>query len=166
MSRACDDILLNVTTVDRLDARILLALDDDADATTLGLARTLGIARNTVQARLARLAAGGALRSFSHRVDPAALGYHLTAFVSLSISQAEGERAVAGLQALPEVVEMHAITGEADLLVRVLARDPQDLYRVTNAMLAADGVQRASTAISLHEEMPTRLRPLLAVRAE
>ena len=82
-------------TIDQIDARILLALDDDPDATALGLARTLGIARNTVHARLTRMAASGVLRGFAVRLDPAALGYPLAAFVLLSISQAGGERVTA-----------------------------------------------------------------------
>src|SRR5947208_1618532 len=59
-------------TMDALDARILLAVDDDPDATTLALAQRLGIARNTLQARLRRLRATGAVGQFSRRVDPAA----------------------------------------------------------------------------------------------
>lgn len=156
-------MMLIMDIIDPLDARILLALDDDPEATTLALSRRLGVARNTVHARLRRLTAH-ALRSFSHRIDPAALGYPLVAFVSLSISQAEGAAAAEGLMALPEVVEMHATTGDADVLAKVVARDTAHLHRVTTAMLKVPGVHRSSTAISLDEHLPTRLRPLL-VRA-
>lgn len=151
--------------IDPLDARILLALDDDPEATTLALARSLGIARNTVHARLRRMTDGGALRNFSRRVDPAAMGYQLTAFISIAISQSAGGSAVAGLQAIPEVVEIHAMTGEYDFLVKVVARDTPDLLRLTNAMLTVDGVVRTNTAISLVEAMPMRLRSLLEAAA-
>jgi DNA-binding Lrp family transcriptional regulator len=155
----------SVSLIDALDARILLALDDDPDATTLAISRTLGVARNTVQARLKRLAAQGALRDFGQRVDPAALGYPLVAFISLEISQSSGEAAAAGLIALPEVVEIHSTTGDADMLVKVVARDTAHLYRVTNAMLTIPGVTRSSTAISLAEVLPNRLRSLLETAA-
>ncbi|MGY4542823.1 putative transcriptional regulator [Arthrobacter sp. UYNi723] len=52
-------------TLDSLDGRIILALDKDPEASALALSRTLGVARNTVHARLARLERSGALRSFS-----------------------------------------------------------------------------------------------------
>ena len=156
--------MISMSTIDALDARILLALDDDPDATILSLSRTLGVARNTVQARLKRLGKS-ALRPFSQRVDPAALGHPLVAFVSLSISQEEGDLAADGLTELPEVIEMHATTGDADLLVKVVARDTQHLHRVTAAMLAVPGVQRSSTAISLAEQLPTRMRALLEAAA-
>lgn len=155
----------SVSLIDALDARILLALDDDPDATTLAISRTLGVARNTVQARLKRLTAQGALRDFGQRVDPAALGYPLVAFISLEISQSSGEAAAAGLIALPEVVEIHSTTGDADMLVKVVARDTAHLYRVTNAMLIIPGVTRSSTAISLAEVLPNRLRSLLETAA-
>ena len=156
-------IIMNV--IDPLDARILLALDDDPEATTLALARRLGIARNTVHARLRRVSAH-ALRSFSQRIDPGALGYPLVAFVSVSISQSEGAAAAQVLMALPEVVEMHATTGDADLLAKVVARDTAHLHEVTTSMLTVPGVQRSSTAISLAEHLPTRLRPLLVRAAQ
>ncbi len=153
--------MLIMETIDPLDARILLALDDDPEATTLALARSLGVARNTVHARLRRLSDGGALRSFSRRIDPAAMGHDLVAFVSIAISQSSGGSAVAGLRSVPEVVEIHAMTGEYDFLVKVVARDTPDLLRITNTMLTIEGVVRTNTAISLVEAMPLRLRPLL-----
>ena len=150
-----------MTPIDALDARILLALDADPDATTLGLSRELGVARNTVHARLRRLQESGALRAPSRRLDPRALGYELLAFVTLSISQASREAAVDGLSRIPEIVEMHAISGEGDLLARVVARDTQHLYEVTSAMLTIDGIARSSTTIVLAEELPSRMGPLL-----
>lgn len=158
-------MMISMSQIDPLDARILLALDDDPDASILSLSRSLGIARNTVQARLKRLEAG-ALRSFGQRVDPAALGYPLVAFVSLSISQSVGDAAADDLARIPQVIEIHATTGDADMLVKVVARDTAHLYELTTAMLALPGVQRSSTSISLAEQLPTRMRGLLESVAE
>jgi DNA-binding Lrp family transcriptional regulator len=152
--------------LDPIDARILLALDDDPDAAVLGLARTLGLARNTVHARLRRMAGDGTLRGYSVRVDPAALGYPLVAFVLLSISQAGGDEVIAQLAEIAQVVEIHAVSGEADLLVKVVARTSADLLAVTGRMVGIEGVVRSNTAVSLVESMPIRMRPLLAVAAD
>lgn len=149
-----------MSSVDPLDARILLALDDDPDASILALSRKLGVARNTIQARLRRLGES-VLGDFGRRVRPAALGYPLLAFVFLELRQSGGDEATQALFKLPEVVEIHSTTGDADLLVRVVAKDTTDLYRVTNAMLAIPGVTRSSTAISLVEAMPVRMRSLI-----
>lgn len=153
--------MLSMHIIDALDAEILLTLDGDPQATVLSLSRTLGVARNTVHARLRRLVNDGSLAPFSQRVRTEALGLPLIAFISISISQSSSDTAVAALQTIPEIIEMHATTGDADLLAKVAARDPADLHRITNAMLAIDGVVRTSTAMSLVEVMPTRTVPLL-----
>ncbi|TDD88077.1 Lrp/AsnC family transcriptional regulator [Saccharopolyspora karakumensis] len=154
-----------VNEIDALDARILLALDDDPDLTILGLSRQLGVARNTVHARLRKLGHNGVIGDFSRRVDPVALGYDLVAFVSMQISQTKQPVTTTALRELPEVIEIHATSGDADLMVKVVARDTQDLNRITNEILGIDGVERTSTAISLHEAMTTRMRGLLEVAA-
>jgi len=156
--------MLSVARIDALDARIILALDDDPDATILALSRALGIARNTVHARLWRLSADGALKPFSQRVDLAALGYELVAFVSLSVSQTD-PGIVHGLLDLPEVISAHYTTGDADLLVQVVAKNTRDLHRITTSILAIEGINRTGTAVSLAEPIPNRPHALLRAAA-
>ena len=151
--------------MDPLDARIVLALDDDPDASALALAQRLGIARNTLTARVQRLRSTGVLGPPSRRLHPAALGRPLLAFVSVELSQASGDVAAAALCAVPEVVEAHATTGQADLLLKVVARDTADLHRLTGVLVDVPGVVRLSTVVSLHEHMPLRLSALLEERA-
>lgn len=158
--------MLNMHLIDALDAEILLTLDRDPQATVLSLSRTLGVARNTVHARIKRLVSDGTLAPFSQRVRTGALGLPLTAFISISISQSSSDEATAALRSIPEIIEMHATTGDADLLAKVAAKDPADLHRVTNVMLAIAGVVRTSTAMSLVEVMPARTVPLLEAMAE
>lgn len=153
--------MASMETIDPLEARILLALDDDPDASVLQLARTLAISRNTVHARLQRLAREGSLLGFTQRVSPEVLGYPVVGFVSLSLSQKQGAGAASALARIAEVVEVHATTGDADFLVKVVARDTEDLYRTTNRILAVDGVVRSNTVVSLSRVMDNRTRPLL-----
>lgn len=153
--------MLHMGPLDPLDARILLALDDEPDSTVLALAHRLGVARNTVQARLRRLREAGVIRAYSRRVDPTAIGYPLLAFALVELSQSDDHEAIAGLAALPEVLEIHATTGAADLLVKVVARDTTDLHRLTVAILAIRGVVRMNTTVSLIQAMPLRVRALI-----
>jgi DNA-binding Lrp family transcriptional regulator len=154
-----------VHSLDATDARLLLALSDNPRATGLDLAQRLGLSRNTVQARLANLEAAGALRLFDTRVQPAALGYPLTAFITTQVNQHKLEDVGAGLGAIPEVIEVHGLTGATDLLVRVVARDPDDLYRIAELVLGVPGVERTSIALSMHEMVGYRVAPLLERRA-
>lgn len=147
--------------IDRLDARILLALDQEPDASALSLSRSLGVARNTVHARLARLEAGGALGLYTRRLKASALGYSLTALVSISVTQNRSHSVEASLFTISEIVEVHATTGDADLVAKVLAKDTTDFHRINEEILRIEGIQRTSTVISLLEVMPTRMEGLL-----
>jgi hypothetical protein len=60
---------------------------------------------------------------------------------------------------------VHHTTGDADMLVQVVAKSTHDLHRITDAILAVDGVVRTSTAISLDEATPYRPDALLRVAA-
>ena len=148
--------------LDRTDARILLAWDSDPLATTVGLSRDLGLARNTVQARQRRMEADDSLAPPSTRTHPARLGYPLLAFVRAEISQGDVDQAVRTLIRIPEILELHATTGDHDILARVVATDADDLHRVTRQMLRCPEVMRTSTALAMRELIPYRTATLLS----
>jgi DNA-binding Lrp family transcriptional regulator len=153
--------LSNVPGVDATDARLLLALADDPRATVMALSQRLGLARNTVQARLARLESTGVLAPFDRRVRPEALGYPLDAYVTVQVVQRSLADVSDALAAIPEVVEVVALSGVADLLVQIVARDADDLWRLTEHLLTIPGVQRTDTALALRRFVEPRLAPLL-----
>jgi DNA-binding Lrp family transcriptional regulator len=108
--------------------------------------------------------ARGVITGYGPDIDPAALGYGVTAFVTVEIRQAGGHDQVAGgLASIAEVLEAHTITGAGDMLCRVVARTNADLQRVIDAIVDATGVVRASTVIAL--DTPLRYRVLPLVRA-
>ena len=151
--------------LDATDARLVQALSADPRATVLALSQQLGLARNTVQARLARLESGGLLAPFSSRVRPEALGYRLGAYVTVQVVQRGLEEVAAALAAMPEVLEVTALSGAADLLVRVVAVDADDLWRLTEQVLALPGVERTDTALALRRYVDHRVDPLLEIAA-
>lgn len=154
-------------TLDPLDARIITVFTEDPQIGVLGASRSLGVARGTVQARLDRLQARGVVRSFAPRVDPAAMGYPVTAFCTLEIRQGQGHAPVVEhLSAIPEVLEAHTITGSGDLYIRVVARDNADLQRVIDSVVDDRHVTRANTAISLATRIEFRTQPLVQAAAE
>jgi DNA-binding Lrp family transcriptional regulator len=152
----------NPGAVDALDAALIELLAAEPRVGVLEASRRLRVARGTVQARLDRMAERGVITGYGPDVDPAALGYEVTAFVTLEIRQAGGHDPVAErLAAIPEVLEVHTITGAGDMLCRVVARSNADLQRVLDAIVAAEGVIRASTAISLASQVGYRILPLV-----
>ncbi len=151
-----------LSMLDDLDRSIVHLFTEEPGIGVLGAARRLGVARGTLQARLDRLRSRGVIRSEAPQLDPVALGYPVTAFCTLAISQREGsDRIVEHLAAIPQVLEAHTITGEGDVLVRIVGRDNTDLQRVLDQVLATDLVVRSSTVIALAELLPYRTLPLV-----
>ncbi len=147
--------------LDVLDARLLLLLTDEPRLGVLECSRRLGVARGTVQARMDRLERRGVLGGFPPELDLAAMGYGLTAFAVLEIAQGKRTEVAQRLSAIPEVCEVHATTGQGDLLVRMVARDNADLQRVIDRVVKVEWVGRTSTSIALSTPVPMRVRPLL-----
>ncbi|WP_308799869.1 Lrp/AsnC family transcriptional regulator [Agromyces silvae] len=146
---------------DPVDRALLGALTPDPRATVVALADRLGLSRNTVQARMARLEASGAFRSFERAIDPVPLGYPLEAFVSVHVRQKLLAEVVTRIAEIPEVIQAHGLSGSVDLLVRVVSRDAEDLFRIDGAILAIEGVERTETSLAMGELIPYRLGPLL-----
>lgn len=152
--------------VDPLDARLVALLAAEPRIGVLECARRLRVARGTVQARLDKLVARGVIRGFGPEIVPGALGFGVTAFVTLEIRQSRGHDPVAEhLATIPEVLEAHTITGSGDLLCRIVARSNADLQRVIDEVVSYDGIVRASTIIALAEQIPYRTLPLVNASA-
>jgi DNA-binding Lrp family transcriptional regulator len=151
--------------MDDLDRRLLALFSDDARIGVLQASRELGVARGTVQARLDKLAATGVVTGWGPELSPEALGFPVTAFLTLEIRQETtehgGHDAVARhLATIPEVLEAHTITGAGDLFARVVARSNSDLQRVIDLVLKDPAIVRSSTVIALATQIPYRVLPL------
>ncbi|HEY0700077.1 MAG TPA: Lrp/AsnC family transcriptional regulator [Micromonospora sp.] len=148
--------------LDRLDAQLIDLLSVEPRIGVLECSRRLRVARGTVQARLDKLLARGIIRGFGPDISPVALGFTVTSFVTLEISQRQGhDRVTAHLAEIPEVLEAHTITGSVDLLCRIVARSNADLQRVIDQIVSFEGIRRASTIIALAEQIPYRVLPLV-----
>ncbi|WP_067428733.1 Lrp/AsnC family transcriptional regulator [Nocardioides jensenii] len=154
--------------MDALDVTLLDLFANEPRVGVLEASRRLGVARGTVQARLDKLAATGVVTGWGPDLEPAALGYPVTAFLTLEIRQDSadlgGHDSVARkLEEIAEVLEAHTITGAGDMWVRVVARSNADLQRVIDRVLADPAIVRSTTVIALAEQIPFRVLPLTRV---
>ena len=108
-------------------------------AGVMELARQLGVARGTVQARLDKLQKRGIISGFDPDLDLQAMGYEVLAFVTLEIAQGRLDDVIEHLQTIPEVLEAHATTGPGDLHCRVVARTNAHLQHVLGRVLEVPG---------------------------
>ena len=148
--------------LDTLDVDLLRLFSDEPRIGVLEASRRLGVARGTVQSRLDKLTERGVVAGWAPTLDPAALGYPVTAFLTLQLRQGVGHDVVAGhLEGIAEVTEAHTITGEGDMWCRVVARSNADLQRVIDAVLAHEGIVRSTTVIALDTQIRSRVLPLV-----
>lgn len=151
--------------IDALDGRLLGELAARPRAGVLELARRLGVARGTAQARLDKLVQRRVVTGFGPEIDPVALGYEVEAFTTIDIAQGRLGDVVDHLDAIPEVLEAHSISGPGDLHCRVVARTNAHLQDVINHILEVDGIVRTATVIALARQVPYRTLPLVAAAA-
>ena len=142
--------------LDRLDCTILAELLSRPRAGVRDYARTLGLARGTVQARLDRMIASGVIGDSAPQLDHAALGFPVLAFVHIQLQQGRLTSFTAALAELSQVVEAHSVTGDADVVCRLVARDHRDLEAVIQTILNLGGVDRTRTELALSERVPRR----------
>lgn len=147
--------------MDHLDSRVLGLFAAEPRLGVLEASRRLGVARGTVQARLDKLAATGVITGWGPELSPEALGFPVTAFLTLEIRQGAGHDSIAAhLETIPEVIEACTITGAGDMWARVVARSNADLQRVIDQVLAEPGIERSTTVIALATQIPHRVLPL------
>lgn len=147
--------------LDQLDLAVLRILVAQPRAGVREYARQLGVARGTVQARLDRLQRTGVLTSYRPHIAPAAMGFAGLAYIHLNLAQGMLDETSRRLAEIPEVLEANAITGEADMLCQVVARDNADLERVVQSIIAVPGVIRCRTEVVLSRRIEPRITPLL-----
>ncbi|AJW40026.1 Lrp/AsnC family transcriptional regulator [Rhodococcus sp. 15-725-2-2b] len=155
-----------MTDLDKTDARLLLALCAKPRATGVELATTLGLSRNTVQARLGRWDDKGSLTPIDHRIPPKSLGRPLQAFVTAQVNQHTLAAVTQHLRTIPEVLEVFGLSGAADMHIRIAAVDADDLYRIAGLILDIPGVERTNMSIAMSELIQYRTKPLLEQLAE
>lgn len=152
--------------LDELDVRILELLTDNPKATGVEAAAELGIARATYQSRLDRLTSRG-VASLEPQVNTTKVGYPVTAFISAEIRQSSrGHGVIDHLAAIPEVTEVHTVTGSSDLLIRAVARSNQRLQEVLDRLARHDDVLHTSTSIALANPIALRSRGLARLALE
>jgi DNA-binding Lrp family transcriptional regulator len=145
--------------------RLIEALREDPRVGLLEIARRVGVARGTVQARLRKLEEGGVITGYGPEIEPSRMGYPIAAFVFVELNQGRLAEAVELLSQVPEVLEADGVSGPQDLVCRVVARDTEHLQEIVNRLLGTPAIQRCTSHIVLSRQVPSRTAPLVAQAA-
>ena len=137
--------------MDPIDAKILNLLQEDCSRSLAELGRAVGLSTSGVNERLKRLRARGDVRAYVALVNPQTLGYATCAFVQLAVAGEKNEQAfLAAALAMPEVQEIHHVSGEFPFLLKIWARNVRHLEDLLNNQLKGHaGVVRVQTSVVL-----------------
>ncbi len=120
-------MLLHSELLDEVNLRILDILGRDASRPFVDIAKELEISDATVHIRVKRLQAAGILRKFTITTDNVLLGYDHLAFVGINLSKGSGEEVLVALSQLDEILELHEMYGQFDLLVKIRSRNLEEM---------------------------------------
>ncbi|UWR65735.1 Lrp/AsnC family transcriptional regulator [Phaeobacter inhibens] len=133
---------------DETDQHLLTLLRENARRPVADLARRLGLARTTVQARIERLETSGVISGYTLRTSSQARP-PLQATVLISIEPRSGPEVLARLRGLPGVEVVHTTSGRFDLLAQVVAQTTTELDETIDRIGEARGVRSSESLIHL-----------------
>lgn len=126
--------------IDKIDQKILNALQSDCRQTIADIAGLVGLSPSACHRRIGILETRGVIERYAARLNGEALGYVMTFYVEISLeSQSEAVLSAFERAALarPEVLECHLMTGSADYLMKVAAPDTDAYERVYRHVISA-----------------------------
>lgn len=137
--------------MDPVDAKIVNLLQEDCSRSLAELGRAVGLSPSGMNERLKRLRARGDVRAYVALINPQTLGYRTCAFVQVAVEGKENEQAfLAAALKMPEVQEIHHVSGEFPFLLKIWAADVPHLEDLLNNKLKVhSGVRRTLTSVVL-----------------
>lgn len=142
--------------MDETDRALLTALAENARLPVSTLARRLGLARSTVQARLERLESTGAIAGYAVRLGDAARAGEIRATVLLTLEPRTTPTVLARLKAMPSVISAHTASGRFDMVLELSAGSPAALDAALDRIGEIDGVRGSESLIHLSTRIDRR----------
>ncbi|WP_397543322.1 AsnC family transcriptional regulator [Roseovarius salis] len=141
--------------IDKLDHALLALLRENARMPVAVLARRLGLARTTVQARLERLEATGVVQGYTVQLNDS-LSAPLRATALVSIEPRSAPTVLARLESLPGVRTVHTTSGRFDLIVGLEAETTEELDTTLDRIGEAKGVKGSESLVHLSTKLDRR----------
>lgn len=137
--------------LDKLDHDLIALLRKDARAPAAVLAKQLKASRSTVQNRIVRLQRAGVLLGFTVRLASEQAGHPVRAITQIEVRGGAGDKVIAALKRLPEVVSVYSTNGRWDLVAEVRVADLAGFDHALRQMRDIDGIAASETSLLLAE---------------
>ena len=135
--------------MDALDRRLLALLRANARASIASLAKELGVARGTVQNRLARLERDGTIVGYSVRLKPQVEEHHIRALMTIAVEGNRIDVVIAALRGDPAVGALHSTNGRWDIVAELRADNLASFDQVLGRIRQLDGISSTETSLLL-----------------
>ena len=141
--------------IDKLDKKILGILSQNARMPFKDVAAKCGVSRAAIHQRVQHLVENGVITGSGYYINPKSLGYTTGTYVGLNLERGSMyKEVVAGLNAIPEIIECHFTTGPYTMLLKLYAKDNEQLMDLlNNQMQSIPGVVSTETLISLEQSI-------------
>ena len=144
-----------IEKIDTLDKKILNILSKNARMPFKDVAAECGVSRAAIHQRVQRLIEIGVILGSSFNINPKSLGYTTCTYVGITLERGNMYRDVAQqIAMIPEVVECHYTTGSYTMLIKLYAKDNEQLMELLNDKRQnINGVVSTETLISLEQSI-------------
>jgi len=147
--------------VDKIDLKILGALQQDARLSYRELGRRVGLSAPAAAERVRKLEVSKVISGYRTEVNPAALGYAIDALMTVTYPAQLSRRMYKLAQTTPEIVECFHVTGNGSVVLRVHAQSTRQLEAL---MLKVQQIGTTATSIIL--SVPFRRAAIEPARAD
>jgi len=138
-------------SLDEIDRKILLVLQNDSRKSYSELAKQLGLSETAVRNRVKNLAKNGVIRKFAALLNTEKIGMAVMAIICVNIGGEVGPVAASKLVKFEEVKRIYTVTGEFDLILHVLCKDIKHLEQVVEKIRALEFTDATRTFVVLNK---------------
>lgn len=135
--------------MDDLDRKLLALLRTDARASASALAAQLKVSRGTIQNRIERMQARGAIQGFTVRARPDLEAERIRAMMSIEVTGERSGAVVKALRGFPEVVAIHSTNGRWDLVAELDTDSLAGFSRTLDEIRKIEGIAVTETSLLL-----------------
>lgn len=135
--------------MDSTDRQLLSLLRDDARVSVATMAKTLGVARGTVQNRLARLEADGTIVGYTVKLRPQSEEHSIRALMTVAVEGNRTDEVLRALRGDPAVRALHTTNGRWDIVAELRTESLEAVDKVLGRIRLIDGISNTETSLLL-----------------
>lgn len=147
--------------VKNVDKKILRLLQEDSRRPFRQIATDLKISEPTLYNRVKKLQEEMIIEGFTTIINPDSVGFPYLAFIMLTVEPSKEEEITNKLSSLPEILELHLLFGEKNILLKMRSQDINAIRNfINNGIRSMEGILKIESYLSMKTEKETHMIPI------